>query len=86
MDPLITGIDGNSKGLLMFLRKVMKEDIEDACTPGQPIALEIHSDSVDLQWAKSEKRVDYYQIRYKTRDGKANWKFAKTDTDQSKII
>lgn len=47
--------------------------------------MEIHSDSVDLQWAKSEKRVDYYQIRYKTRDGKTNWKFAKTDTDQSKI-
>lgn len=45
----------------------------------------IHSDSVDLQWAKTENSVDYYQIRYKTKDGKDNWKFAKTDTDQSKI-
>lgn len=45
----------------------------------------IHSDSVDLQLAKTENSVDYYQIRYKTKDGKDNWKFAKTDTDQSKI-
>lgn len=45
----------------------------------------IHSDSVDLQWAKPENSVDYYQIRYKTKDGKDEWKFAKTDTDQSKI-
>lgn len=42
-------------------------------------------DSVDLQWAKSENSIDYYQIRYKTKDGKDKWKFAKTDTDQSKI-
>lgn len=45
----------------------------------------IHSDSVDLQWAKPENSVDYYQIRYRTKDGKDKWKFAKTDTDQSKI-
>lgn len=42
-------------------------------------------DSVDLQWAKSAKRVDYYQIRYKTKDAKDEWKFAKTDHDQSQI-
>lgn len=56
-------------------------------TPGQPIAHAsgINSDSVDLQWEKSEKSVDYYQIRYKTKDDKDKWKFAKTDTDQNTI-
>uniref|UniRef100_A0A8W8JGK9 Fibronectin type-III domain-containing protein n=1 Tax=Magallana gigas TaxID=29159 RepID=A0A8W8JGK9_MAGGI len=90
MDTLITGIDGNVKGFqkLKSREKMMiEEEIEDSCTPGQPIANAsgLHSYSVDLQWAKSAKRVDYYQIRYKTKDDDDEWKFAKTDNDQSKI-
>lgn len=45
----------------------------------------IFSDSVDLYWGKSEKIVDYYQIRYKTRNGQEKWKFTETDDDQNKI-
>lgn len=52
--------------------------------PGQPIAKEIRSDSIDLFWDKSDK-VDYYQIRFKTKDGKEKWKIVETDNDQSEI-
>lgn len=56
-------------------------------TPGKPFAIPkgIFSDSVDLYWEKSEKKVDYYQIRYKTRNGQEKWKSAETGDDQNKI-
>lgn len=38
---------------------------------------------VVLFWAKSEDHVDYYRIRYKSKGGKEQWTFAKTDADQN---
>lgn len=36
-------------------------------------------------WTKSEGKVDYYQIRYKSKGGQEKWKFAETDADQNQI-
>lgn len=55
-------------------------------TPGKLKALKILSDLVELFWTKSEEKVDYYQIRYKSKGGQEKWKFAETDADQNHII
>lgn len=49
------------------------------------MALKILSDVVELFWTKSEGKVDYYQIRYKSKGGREKWKFAETDADHNKI-
>lgn len=36
-------------------------------------------------WTKSEEKVDYYQIRFKSKGGQEKWKFAETDADQNQI-
>lgn len=36
-------------------------------------------------WTKPEEKVDYYQIRYKSKGGQEKWKFAETDADQNQI-
>lgn len=36
-------------------------------------------------WTKSDEKVDYYQIRYKSKGGQEKWKFAETDVDQNQI-
>lgn len=48
--------------------------------------MKIVSDKVYLLWQKSESKVDYYQIRYKRKNGDEKWKFAVTDADQSEIV
>lgn len=53
-------------------------------TPGKPRALKILSDMVAMFWTKSEDQVDYYQIRYKSKAGKKNWKFAETSDQNQK--
>lgn len=47
--------------------------------------MKIVSDTVDLFWSKSEGKVDYYQIRYKSLTGEEKWKSVATDADQSEI-
>lgn len=37
---------------------------------------------VVLVWTKSKDQVDYYQIRYKSKDGQEMWKIAETDAAQ----
>lgn len=49
------------------------------------MALKILSDAVELFWTKSEGKVDYYQIRYKSKGGQDKWKFAETFADQHQI-
>lgn len=39
---------------------------------------------VAMFWTKSEDQVDYYQIRYKSKAGKKNWKFAETSDQNQK--
>lgn len=47
--------------------------------------MEIKPDSVVLFWEKSEEKVDYYQIRFKSKGGQEKWKFAVTDVDQNQL-
>lgn len=47
--------------------------------------MEIKPDSVVLFWKKSEEKVDYYQIRFKSKGGQEKWKFAVTDVDQNQL-
>lgn len=49
------------------------------------MALKILSDVVELFWTKSEGKVDYYQIRYRSKGSQEKWKFAETDADQNQI-
>lgn len=47
--------------------------------------MEIKPDSVVLFWTKSEEKVDYYQIRFKSKGGQEKWKFVVTDADQNQL-
>lgn len=53
--------------------------------PGKPTVSTIGSDTVLLSWAKSEHEIDYYQIRYKSKNGMDKWKIAETDSTQNEI-
>lgn len=54
-------------------------------TPGKPKPLKVSSDSVEIAWTKSDTKVDYYQVRYKSTSGQEKWKLAETDADQNRI-
>lgn len=58
---------------------------EDLRTPGKPKPLKVSSDSVEIAWTKSDTKVDYYQVRYKSTSGQEKWKLAETDADQNRI-
>lgn len=49
--------------------------------PGKPYSTETKPNFVKICWDKPLERVDYFQVRYKQKDGKSKWKFAKTNDD-----
>lgn len=45
----------------------------------------IFTDAINLDWSKCDGDVDFYEICYRKKTDKTNWKTAKTVGDQSKI-
>lgn len=45
--------------------------------------MKVQSDSVDITWSKTEKKVIKYQVYYKSKDGQEN--IVNTDSDQNQI-
>ncbi|XP_062622249.1 uncharacterized protein LOC134283784 [Saccostrea cucullata] len=52
--------------------------------PGKPMPHAVKSDSVKLHWRRCDG-VDSYQIRYKSKSGKENWKIIQTDDNKNEI-
>lgn len=45
----------------------------------------IGSDNVEIYWTESGHELDYYQIRYKSKNEKDIWKFVKTERNKITI-
>lgn len=50
-----------------------------------PIVSTIGSDNVELSWTESGHELDYYQIRYKSKNEKDIWKYLTTDRNKITI-
>lgn len=60
---------------LIFFQKV----------PGKPFSTETTSNSITLCWEKPREKCDFFQIRYKQKEGDSKWKCTETDDNRNCI-
>ncbi|XP_048768023.1 uncharacterized protein LOC125674784 isoform X2 [Ostrea edulis] len=76
---------GSQKGMVHTSIKNLQQQFKGPKDiPGKPMAATIKSDSVKLHWGRCDD-VDCYQIRYKSKSGKENWKIIQTDINKNEL-
>ena len=69
----------------MFFSNISIVFFKKKKVPGKPFSIETTLNSVTICWEKPREKLDCFQVRYKEKDGKSEWKSVETECDSNYI-